>query len=181
MSKVISFSDLKLIPELSHLNEIQMLHPTNDELMLTYLDKIGMDCEYAVEYLPSKHRNMQNNVVLGFQAVGELQCGLAFVNSVFCSTVERIAIASYQDRSLTQELAGMMNNTLDFNSFNDDGIEEEGGMLDQLEEDWSQVDAQIRQLIEIRDFLRGPPFNAAGSPKTMGEVKEWLSQQENSL
>jgi hypothetical protein len=68
----------------------------------------------------------------------------------------------------------MMNNTLDFNSFNDVGEEEDSNLFeDQLQPDYKYVAGQIKQLAEIRDSLRGPPMGADGSPATREEVATW--------
>lgn len=183
MSRSLSLRDLQLVPELAHMNEVTIIHPSNDDLVFYHLDKLGFDCDYAVEYLPSNHRCMRGKVAVGYRVVGELQVNRAFVNSVMCSTVERVAISSYQDRSLTQELAVLMNNTLDFNSFHESSIDEEDDSVfeDQLQPDRDYVGQQIQQLIDIRDRLRGSPYDNAGNPRTREQVKAWYAAQQKGL
>lgn len=180
MSRVISFSDLKLAEELSHLNSIQMCHPSNDELMFSVLDQLGMDCQYAVEYLPSQHRNMQGKVVIDFQATGELQLQRSFVDSYLCSPIERNIAYGYTDLSLSEALASTSWTNPDYDAFHQEEMSEECELfMDQQQDtfDYEFVGKQIEQLRSIRDTLRGPPYNAAGSPKTREEFKTWYENQ----
>ena len=174
----ISFRDLKLIPELSRYNEIELIHPSNEELMLHWLGKIGFDTDYSVMYLPSKHRDMQNKVAVGFRAVGEISLNRGFVNSPMCSLVERMAVAGYTDRSLAQEMAERAGKTVDVQAISDRedlaGPSCEDFTNDMIEPDWKEVEGQIRALEDIRDQLRGPIRNSAGAYKTPTEYEEYF-------
>lgn len=165
MSKVISFRDLKLIPELSHYNEIELLHRNLDETVQKYLAQIGFDTDYEVQYVPSKHRDMQGKVAVGFQAVGEISINRNFINSPLCSISERIAATGYQDPSLTRELSSMMASKNDYRGLSEvDGCVEDaefGDSLvstktpkDEIEEDYEWVMQQIKQLEMVRDQIR---------------------------
>jgi hypothetical protein len=145
-----------------------------DGIMFDLLESIGFDTQYAIQYYPANHRDMTGKTGVGFLATGEININRKHMKAVYTDTITRLAATSYTDRSLTQELAGMMNNTLDFNSFNDVGEEEDSNLFeDQLQPDYKYVAGQIKQLAEIRDSLRGPPMGADGSPATREEVATW--------
>ena len=180
MAKVLSFSDLQLISGLSHLNEFDMLLIENDDLMAFYLDKAGMDVEYAVQYIPSQHRNLQNKVVVGFQAVGDLQHQRAFLNSVYCLPIERIAAYGEQDRSLTVELASLSGTQLNHSAFHEDMIDDsvnDSFYEGLIEPSYRAVESSIKALEDIRDSIRGSMYDESGNPKTRQQYKEWLAQQ----
>lgn len=139
------------------------------------LEAIGFDTIYPIIYYPANHRDMSGKTGLGFIACGEININRKHLTAVYTDTITRVAASSYTDRSLTRELAGLMNNTLDFNSFNEPGADEDTTMYeDQLNPDFKEVEAQIKQLVDIRDQLRGDPMGADGSPKTYEEVAEWV-------
>ena len=171
--KTLSFRDLQLCEEFAGMNEISMLHPDNDAKMEKVLAACGLDVEYPVLYIPTKHRCMGNKVAVGFQCVGEISINRAYLKSAMCSTTERMVAASYTDPSLTRELANLMGGTVNYRSLQDESIEFEGDELpeDMLEPDRVEVAKQIKQLTEIRDVLRGSPYNEAGDLKTFAEYK----------
>lgn len=172
--KTISFRDLLVCEELAHIkNEIELLHPSNDALMEDILSKVGIDTQYAVLYIPSNHRDMQNKVAIGFMAVGDISINRAFINSPMCSTTERMVAASYTDPSLTRELANLMGGTVNFRSLQDESIDFEGEELpeDMLEPDRAEVTKQLEQLVALRDVIRGTPYNEAGDLRTFAEYK----------
>jgi hypothetical protein len=180
MSRVLGFRDLQLITELANLTELEMLHPSNDKLMESYLGKLGFDTDYAIQYVPNNYRDMRDKVGVGFRAIGELQINRAFINSYLCSTMERVAATSYHDRSLTVELANLMGGALDFKSFSEGGVEEDEGQFFQelLDPDWKMIANQIKVLTDLRDKIRGPSTNASGNPKTFEEYKEYYDAQQ---
>lgn len=156
-----------------------MLQIDNDDLMCSYLDQIGIDCEYAIQYIPSRHRNLQGKIVTGFQAVGEIQTNRKFLNSAYCLPIERIAAYGYQDRSLTQELATLSGTQLNHDAFHDchvvDNVDDPY-LGEYVEKDWKIVEREIKVLTELRDFIRGSPYDDSGSPKTLEQYKEWLEK-----
>jgi hypothetical protein len=155
------------------MNEIEMLHPDNDKAMALVLSKIGFDVEYPIQYLPSKHRDMNNKVAVGFMACGDISINRAFVNSYLCSTVERMIAASYVDPSLTRELGALMGHHVNYRSLLDDDTEWAGDEMpeDMLEPDFEEVGRQIATLAEIRDSLRGSQYNESGDLKTYAEYQ----------
>lgn len=175
MSRVMSFRDLRLIKELSAYNEIELLHPSMDDRVNFYLERLGFDTDYAILYVPNKHRDMQGKVGVGFRAVGEISINRGFVNSPLCSTIERLIAASYQDPSLAREMAKMLNTSVNFNMMS--GVEEE--LIDENEEfppeliepDYEEVSGQLKFLENLRDQIRGPCYNEYGSLKTPAEYR----------
>jgi len=174
MSRTISFRDLMLCEELAHIkNEVELLHTSNDDLMRSLLSKIGFDVDYPVAYIPSKHRDMQNKIAVGFMAVGDISLNREFINSPMCSVTERMVAASYTDPSLTRELSNLMGNQVNLKTLMSDESEYDGEELadDMLEPDREFVSAQIKVLESIRDDIRGSMYNDAGDLKTYDEYK----------
>jgi hypothetical protein len=172
MSRTLSFRDLMVCEELAHIkNEVSLLHPSNDKLVSSILDKIGFDTEYPVTYVPSKHRCMQNKVAVGYMVVGEISINRKFINSGMCSLTERMVAASYTDRSLAQELGTLTGNYIDYRTIMNDDAEEGPDELpdDMLEPDRVEVGQQIKMLVELRDAIRGSIYNEAGDLKTFEE------------
>lgn len=174
MSRVISFRDLMVCSQLAHIkNEVELLSIANDDLVSSILAKIGFDVDYPILYVPSKHRDMQNKVAVGFMVVGEISLNRAFVNSYLCSTTERMIAACYTDPTLTRELGKLAGNRVNYKAMLEDQAEFEGDELpeDMLEPDRFIVADQIKQLTELRDMIRGTIYNDSGDLKTFGEYK----------
>lgn len=175
MSRVISFRDLMVCTKLAHIrNEIELLNIENDDVVASILAQVGFDVDYPVLYVPSKHRDMQNKVSVGFMAVGDISLNRSFVNSYLCSTTERMIAACYTDPSLMRELNRLTGNRVNYKAL----LADEGeGDLEELPEDMLEPDrdiisAQIKQLTELRDSIRGGIYNEAGDLKTFAEYKQ---------
>lgn len=170
MSRVMSFRDLQLIPELSHLREIDMLSIANDQLINSFLSQLGFNTDASVFYEVAKHRDLRNNVGVGFRAVGTITQDRTFLNSRMCSPDERMVAASFTDMSLTRELAKLAGGRSHVElTDNRNLLTGETTELDYTEPDCDDVAAQIKQLEELRDFIRGNPYNEYGSLKTATE------------
>jgi hypothetical protein len=174
MSRVISFRDLMLCTSLSHIkNEVELLNIENDVLVAEILDKVGFDVDYPVLYVPSKHRDMQNKIAVGFMAVGEISLNRAFTSSYLCSATERLIAACHIDPSLTIELGRLAGSHVNYKSMLEDESEFDGDELpeEMLEPDRYAVAQQIKQLTELRDLIRGDFRNESGDLKTFEEYK----------
>lgn len=172
MSRTVSFRDLMVCTKLAHVkNEIELLDVKNDDIMAEILAQIGFDVDYPISYIPTKHRDMQNQVAVGFMAVGDISINRKFINSYLCSTTERMVAASYSDPSLTRELGTLMGNHVNYRSLLDDDCDYELEELpeDMLEPDRFIVAGQLKMLAEIRDTIRGSQYNEAGDLKTYQE------------
>jgi hypothetical protein len=177
MSRSLSFRDLKLIPELSKYNEIQLLDLSMDTVVNSFLEQLGFDIEYPLVYLPSKHRDMSNKIAVGFRVVGEVSTNRNFINSPLCSVTERLVAASYQDVSLTKELANLMGNNLNYESvFGKDSEEDTEFPPELVEPDAAYVAEQIKTLERVRDEIRGPMFNSRGGLKTPKEYADYYKK-----
>src|ERR1700741_32783 len=157
----ISMRDLRLIDDLAHLNEIQMLDIKNDGLVHKYLAMFGFDLDYGIYYGASKHVDMSGKIAVGFRICGEVEINKRFVDGPFATIADKLVAYSYTDRSWMEELAELSGKSPDFKDFADDGLmafEEttpEYAESD-YEEDYLEVERQIKQLEELRDFIRGP-------------------------
>lgn len=176
MSRVFSFRDLQRIPELSHLNEIDMLSIANDKLINSYLAVLGFNIDAAILYEPSKHRDLQNKVAVGFRAVGVITQDRAYLNSPLCTPTERMIAASFTDMSLTKELAKLSGTSshpeltdMRVNNIGDNSSKQE---YEYSEPDYEEVTKQIEFFTILRDQIRGNPYNEYGSLKTANEYQQ---------
>lgn len=169
MSRVFSFRDLKLIPELAPFNEIELLHPKMDALVNKYLSQLGFNLNQSVLYVPALHRDMQGNVGIGFRAVGSITTSRDFLNSRLCSPIERLIAASTYDMSLTKELSKLMGSSVSLFSRADGEDPEFPEEL--VEPDHEDVQKQVAFLETLRDEIRGSPYNEYGALKTPDEYK----------
>lgn len=176
--KLLSFRNIQLCTKFAGMNEIEMLALSNDDTMAWVLEQVGFDVEYPVSYVPSVHRCMQNNVALGFVAVGELNLNSAYINSPMCTLTERMIASAYIDPSLTREMSNLMGMRVNFRSLLDNGTDSSSEDLPEhmLEPNREYVGKQIKALEDLRDSIRGNPFNDRGEAKTFLEYK-----QDNTL
>lgn len=167
MSRVFSFRDLLRIPALSGLNEIQLLHPAMDSTVNAYLRELGFDLNHAILYVPAKHRDLSGKVAVGFRAVGEISDNRAFITSPLCTITERLLAAANKDPSLCRELCQLMGNSI--NLGDGEASSEEVDFPDELiEGDYNAVAGEIRNLENLRDQIRGTPYDEAGALKLPG-------------
>lgn len=167
--RAISLRDVLVAEELSHIkNEIELIHPDNDELVKSVLEQVGFDVRHGIQYIPSLHRDMQNKVAVGFQAIGEYSTDPKYKQ--FMDTFDRVVIAGMQDASLGREMAYMMGQQFKFNddpeadvkSYTEaelnamgftDGNEDE--YVDDDPEDSDRISREIEQLKMICVSIRG--------------------------
>ena len=162
-----SFRDLKLIPGLSQFTEVELLSVTRDALVNNALGQLGFNLRAPILYVPSKHRDMQGNVGVGFRAVGHINNDHAYLNSSCCPMIERLIWASLKDPSLARELAKMMGHSV---NLDDNAIEQEDPFYEEeMEDDFEMVSAQLLALTKLRDVMRGSPYNEQGLLKTPKE------------
>jgi hypothetical protein len=169
MSRVFSFRDLQLIPELSEYNEIELLHPSMDDLVNSFLSQLGFNIHQSVLYVPALHRDMQGNVGVGFRAVGSITTSREFLNSKLCSPIERLIAASTYDMSLTKELSKLMGSSVSL--FTRADGEDPDFPEELVEPDCEDISNQIAMLEALRDDIRGTPYNEWGALKTPEEYK----------
>lgn len=175
MSRVMSFRDLLLIEGLSKYRELDLLHPSMDDKVKFYLDQLGFNIDAPVEYIPNKHRDIRGVVAVGFRAVGTIATGHPFLRSRLATIEDRIMATYFSDPSLAIELSQMLGRGI---SFSDDDLlpadDEEEFPPELIEPDYEEVAAELKRLEELRDNIRGPMYNIAGSPKTYKEYAEYV-------
>lgn len=173
MSRSVSFRDLRLTPTLEQFNEIDMLNIYKDDVMKGVLAACAFDVNQPVLYVPSQHRDMQGKVAVGFVAVGEISLKAEFRMNGMLNMTERLVAAGRRDVSLAKEMAELSGLSRNYTPTECDDDETDGLADDQLEPDWLFVENQIKVLTELRDFIRGPCFTAAGGLKTYSDYAEY--------
>lgn len=164
MSRIFSFRDLQLVPQLAHLTEHQMVRLENDRLMTTALSILGFSLRHPILYVPSLHRDMQGKVAVGFRATGTLNEDPVYRNSSLCPQIERLIWAARRDPTLAAELSRMIGHSI---NLDDDYAEEPLTTLEDeyIEPDYKKNLKLIQDMEAYRDTVRGNPYNEAGSLK----------------
>lgn len=168
MSRVFSFRDILRVPELSHLNEVDLLNVKNDSLVNEVLAAVGFDITRPILYVPSNHRDLSNHVAVGFRAVGEINGRSEYMNTRMCPLIERLIFAAQKDPSLAKELSKMIGHSVDLS---DSAIEEDTDFLEEVEEEFEVISMQLELLTALRDSIRGNPYNEQGNLKTPAEYQ----------
>jgi hypothetical protein len=167
--RVFSFRDLKIIPQLSHMTERDMLKLENDEVILPILEELGFDIRYPILYVPSKHRDLQGKVGVGYRACGTITTNREFLNSHLCEPIDRVIATAQYDMSLTEQLSQLMGtSSIDFSQSVSSMDYGEDNVLadDDVEPDYEEIELQLRMLEMIRDEIRGNPYREDGALKT---------------
>lgn len=142
-----------MIPEFEGIREIDLLHPDMDSKVAPYLNEFGIDVRLPFKVVVANHRDFSNNVGVGYMYIGEMRRDRAFINSPWCNTIERVAIAYSKDYSLGQELVQLMNKT-----FNPAALaemdEKEWEQEFQIDEDYEKNSQLIATLLAVRDAVR---------------------------
>ena len=166
--KSVSVTDLKLIPELSHLNYFEMIDPKNDHLVNPFLEIMGMDLDYPLQYVAKQHRNLQNKVVINYMIIGETNINREHITGPWGSLTDRMIAAAYQDPSLCKELGSHLNTSLDYNAFKGgrDQPDEQPSTADfPTTDEERMITAQIKQLEELLLHIRGDQRREDGGYK----------------
>lgn len=161
--KTISTTDLKLVPELAHLRMIDFINPANDALIAPYLKTLGFDLDYPIEYVPSQHRNLQGQVVLAYQIVGDVDINSSFLTSSYATAEDRIIAAGYTDMSMANEMSRSLSTSREYT-----GVVE-GFPLELTNPDEKAIMEQITVLANLLTEVRPGMYHESGSLKTMYE------------
>lgn len=162
--KTISVTDLKRIPELSHLRMIDFINPVNDRLIAPYLKVLGFDLDYPIEYLARQHRNLAGDVVIAYMIAGEVECNERFLSSPFATVEDRIIVAGYKDLSLANQMSNALSTSRDY----DNGTRE-GFPAELTNPDEAAILEQIKVLDNLLDQVRPDRYREDGSLKTLKE------------
>ena len=114
MYGVDSLSDIK--------SEIDLINPANDERIKAVLEEIGFNTKQGIDYIPSNHRDMRNNVAVGFQVVGEYNTDPSMKH--FLDTTDRIVVAGMTDVHLAKDMAELMGKRYTYKNQDEDDIKE---------------------------------------------------------
>jgi hypothetical protein len=161
--KTISVTDLKRIPELSHLRMIDFIDPTNDALIAPYLKVLGFDLDYPIEYLARQHRNLAGEVVIAYMIAGEVDINSNFLNSSFATAEDRIIAAGYKDISLANEMSRSLSTSREYS-----GVAE-AFPAELSNPDEAAIMEQIEVLQNLIDQVRPNMRREDGSLKTIFE------------
>lgn len=163
--KTISVTDLMAkVPELGKLRMIDFIDPKNDALIAPYLKVLGFDLDFPIQYIPCQHRNLQNQVVIAYLIVGELEINSNFLNSSFATPEDRIIAAGYKDLSLANEMSRSLSTHRDYNS----GVTE-GFPAELTNPDEAAILMQIDVLQGLLEKARPNMYREDGSLKTITE------------
>lgn len=160
--KTISSTDLLLIPELSHLRMIDVIDPKNDALIAPFLEKLGFDLEYPIEYMARQHRNLQGQVVIAYMIAGEIQCNKSFLSSAFATVEDRIIAAGYRDLGLAKDMSASLSTNNDYDS----GVPE-AFPPDLANPNEQDILEKINLLEDLLTQVRGSQYKLNGGLKTM--------------
>jgi hypothetical protein len=169
--KTISVTDLKLIDGLAHLNYMEMVHPSNDELVNNYLQMLGFDIDKPLEYRAYQHRNLQGQIVINYVIAGELLLDREHLTGPFGSLEDRMIAASLQDKSLFAELHSMGHTCPSYGS--DGALDQEipTREYEEYREEEQRVTEQIKQLEDLLFHIRGSQYKSNGELKTAWDYK----------
>lgn len=177
-----SLRDVMLADSLKHIkSEVVLINPENDVAVLAVLAQIGYDVKQPFEYVPSRHRDLQNKVAVGYMIVGEYSRDPKYRH--FLDTTDRVIVAGLTDASMAREMSTLMGRkniyrndedkwddgarakkddvryysdaellALGFTGDSEDPAEFEG---EYLERDWEETLRAIKVLEETRDLIRG--------------------------
>ena len=87
MSRPVSFRDvIKCLNYLGHsgINEIHLLPRSQDELVKPILYELGIDINKPIYIQAYKHRDMDNNIGIGFRYNGTIRTDREWVNGKHC-------------------------------------------------------------------------------------------------
>ena len=180
----LSVSDLKLATKLSGMSELEIIKVENDEIVSEIIYQLGIDTEFPWIYTANKHRNIRDQVLIGYRIAGEIRIDEEFRNSKLAGIQERLVISSYKDVSMMEEIAELAFKVRDFSEYLNDSdsleFDEERALFgqDQLEPDWEQAEDHIRELNDILLAVRGSPYTSSGALKTMQDYKDELESRE---
>jgi len=159
MAKAVSFRDALLcLDYLGHkdLNEVKLLQKDMDAIVLPVLHELGIDVRKSIHIMAVKHRDLRNNVGIGYRYYGTIRTDRQWINSKLCDLTERVAISAFSDLSLTRELCSLMGKTIDVSTM--DGaytMDDEMNSTDFIVETYEADKKLIDELNAVAKMVRG--------------------------
>ena len=179
--KTISITDLVLVPGLSRMSSLEMIRPENDALLAPVLAVMGFDLSKPVEYVPCRHRNLRNTVVIDYLISGELDMSPEFLRSEWATDEDRKFAREYAEEEaariakyVKEEKVYVGDEEKGFESLYDNTVRRKVEPLtpEQLEAGGHRAGAAIESLARRLLEIRGTPFRNNGSRRLLGEVAE---------
>lgn len=161
--KTISVTDLMLVPELSQLRMIDFIDPKNDVLIAPYLKVLGFDLDYPIDFIPSQHRNLQGQIVIAYQIVGEVDINSNFLSSSYATPEDRIIAAGYKDMGLANDMSRSLSTSREYSGA------VEGFPLELTNPDEAAIIEQLNVLTNLLYEVRPGMYKEDGSLKTITE------------
>ena len=158
MSKSIAFKDvIKCLNYLGHqgINEINLLHPSMDEIVKPILHELGMDKDKGFYVAANKLRTMDNEVVIGYRYVGTIRSDREWINSKACDAIDVVAISSFSDLSLTEQLSELLGKSLTLTDDMYMAMDEDDSIAGHISETYEEDSKLIRELNNICKAVRG--------------------------
>lgn len=171
----ISVSDLLKLDDFKHLNEVQLIHPKNDEKVLNHARTAGLDVTGGYCYEASQHKNMFGKTVVGYRLIGELRGDAAFRSNPFCTPEVRTLSHLRKDVSLTQEMVKLSGGGFSYGKNAEDDAEDTREYESLYEANWQALEREIAMLNQLVLDIRGTPYGANGGLKTFYEYQEMLN------
>lgn len=162
--KTISVTDLKRIPELSHLRMIDFIDPKHDRLIAPFLKVLGFDLDYPIEYTARQHRNLAGEVVIAYMVVGDIECNERFLSSPFATVEDRVIAAGYKDLGLAKQMSSALSTSRNYDSGTVEGFPP-----DMSNPDEAAILEQLQVLENLLEVVRPNRYKEDGSLKTMKE------------
>lgn len=168
MSKVISAYDLLLADPLKGMNQFDLCHLDNADVVYSTLAALGFDINKPVHIFAAQHRTMTNVVKIGYMFAGEHNFAREHIKGPY-STLEDVMLAAQaQDKSLYEELYAMNSRCSGYGG--DHALDESVPVRDdEYRDEEIRVSNQIAQLEDLLYHIRGSQFNPDGSVKTLEE------------
>ena len=171
----ISVSDLLKLDDFKHLNEVELIHPKNDEKVLNHARTAGMDVTGGYAYEASQHKNMFGKTVVGYRLIGELRSDAAFRSSPFCTPEVRTLSHLRRDVSLTQEMVKLSGGGFSYGKTTQEDVEDTREYESMYEENWQALEREIAMLNQLAFDIRGSSYGANGGLRTFYEYQEVLN------
>lgn len=159
MAKAVSMRDvLKCLEYVGKgkYNEVTLLNKENDPIVIPILHELGIDVRKSIHIMAVKHRDLQDNIGIGYRYYGTIRTDRQWINSPLCDLTERVAISAFTDLSLTRELCGLMGKTIDVSTM--DGaytMDDEMNSTDFIVETYEADKKLIDELNAVAKMVRG--------------------------
>jgi hypothetical protein len=154
----VSFRDVKkALKELKGLDiaEAALLNPQYDAMVADILFGLGMDTNKPMKVVAQIHRDLDNNVGIGFRYHGRMRLDDEWRSGPLCGVMERIAATSYEDTSLTLELCNLVGTSVDFSNGQDTPYTDKDFPPSQLSDTWMRDVKNLAAMEELIVAVRG--------------------------